>query len=59
MSSASIPVLRPKGRSPLAVVDGLITSEVTQLIAASLEPGERAVVCGTAVAVDADAAQGC
>jgi adenine-specific DNA-methyltransferase len=45
-----------KGRSLLAVVDGLITSEVVELISASLEPNERAVVCGTAIAVDADAA---
>jgi adenine-specific DNA-methyltransferase len=45
-----------KGRSLLAVVDGLITSEVVELIAASLEPSERVVICGTAVAVDADGA---
>lgn len=50
------PFCGSKGRSLLAVVDGLITSEVVQLIAASLEPHERTVVCGTAVAVDADAA---
>jgi len=50
------PFCGSKGRSLLAVVDGLITSEVVELIAASLEPGERTVVCGTAVAVDADAA---
>ena len=45
-----------KGKSLLAVIDGLITSEVVQLIAAGLEPHERTVVCGTAVAFDADAA---
>ena len=45
-----------KGKSLLAVIDGLITSEVVQLIAASLEPHQRTVVCGTAVAVDADTA---
>ena len=50
------PFCGSKGKSLLAVVDGLITSEVVQLIAASLEPHERTVVCGTAVAVDADAA---
>ena len=50
------PFCGSKGRSLLSVVDGLITSEVVELIASSLEPGERAVVCGTAVAVDADAA---
>ena len=50
------PFCGSKGRSLLAVVDGLITSEVVELIAASLEPSERVVICGTAVAVDADGA---
>ena len=46
------PFCGSKGGSLLAVVDGLITSEVVQLIAASLEPQERTVICGTAVAVE-------
>ena len=50
------PFCGSKGRSLLAVVDGLITSAVVELIGASLEPNERTVVCGTAVAADADAA---
>src|SRR5260370_20929378 len=50
------PFCGSKGRLLLAVVDGLITSEVVQLIAASLEPHERTVVCGTAVAVGPDSA---
>lgn len=50
------PFCGSKGRSLLAVVDGLITSDVVELIGASLEPNERAVVCGTAVAVDAEGA---
>lgn len=45
-----------KGRSLLAVVDGLLTAEVVDLIAARLEETERAVICGTAVSDDADTA---
>ncbi len=49
------PFCGSKGRSLLAVVDGLITAEVVELIAANLEESERAVICGTAIADDADA----
>jgi len=45
-----------KGRSLLAVVDGLVTAEVVDLIASRLEETERAVVCGTALTDDADSA---
>lgn len=45
-----------KGRSVLAVVDGLVTGEVVDLIAGRLEETERAVICGTAIAEGADAA---
>lgn len=45
-----------KGRSLLAVVDGLITVEVVDLIAARLEETERVVICGTAVSEDAETA---
>lgn len=43
-----------KGRSVLAVVDGLVTVEVVDLIASRLEETERAVICGTAIAEGAD-----
>lgn len=45
-----------KGRSVLAVVDGLVTVEVVDLIASQLEETERAVICGTAIAEGADEA---
>jgi adenine-specific DNA-methyltransferase len=38
-----------KGRTRLAVIDGLISIDVAELIAGSLGDDERAVVCGTAV----------
>jgi adenine-specific DNA-methyltransferase len=38
-----------KGRTRLAVIDGLISTDVVQLIASTLGEDERAVVCGTAV----------
>jgi len=53
---ADPPFCGVKGRSLLAVVDGLVTAEVVDLIASRLEETERAVVCGTAVSQDADAA---
>jgi adenine-specific DNA-methyltransferase len=45
-----------KGRSVLAVVDGLVTTEVVDIIASQLEETERTVICGTAVAEGADQA---
>ncbi len=45
-----------KGRSLLAVIDGLITAEVIDLIVSRLEETERVVICGTAVSGDAEAA---
>jgi adenine-specific DNA-methyltransferase len=38
-----------KGRTRLAVIDGLISTDVVELIAGALTDDERAVVCGTAV----------
>jgi adenine-specific DNA-methyltransferase len=38
-----------KGRTRLAVIDGLISADVVVLIAGALGEDERAVVCGTAV----------
>ena len=38
-----------KGRTRLAVIDGLISTDVVELIASALGEDERAVVCGTAV----------
>lgn len=38
-----------KGRTRLAVIDGLISTDVVELIAGALGDNERAVVCGTAV----------
>lgn len=45
-----------RGRSLLAVVDGLVTTDVVDVIASRLEESERAVICGTAIADDAAAA---
>jgi adenine-specific DNA-methyltransferase len=38
-----------KGRTRLAVIDGLVSNDVVELIARALGEGERVVVCGTAV----------
>lgn len=38
-----------KGRTRLAVIDGLISTDVVELIAGALGEDERAVLCGTAV----------
>jgi adenine-specific DNA-methyltransferase len=38
-----------KGRTRLAVVDGLVSDDVVGFIARALGEGERAVVCGTAI----------
>lgn len=45
-----------RGRSLLAVVDGLVTADVVDVIASRLEETERVVICGTAIADDAAAA---
>jgi adenine-specific DNA-methyltransferase len=38
-----------RGRSRLAVVDGLVTKSVVRLLVSALPPDERVVVCGTAL----------
>ncbi len=38
-----------RGRSRLAVVDGLVNEDVVRLVVDALGEGERVVVCGTAV----------
>jgi adenine-specific DNA-methyltransferase len=38
-----------KGKSRLAVIDGLVNSHVVRLLAGALREDERLVVCGTAV----------
>lgn len=43
-----------RGRSRLAVVDGLVNADVVRLLVQALAPEERLIVCGTAV----DAAAG-
>jgi adenine-specific DNA-methyltransferase len=45
-----------KGRSRLAVVDGLINESVVRLLVGALQDGETVVVCGTAVDPKADEA---
>lgn len=42
-----------KGRTRLAVVDGLVNEAVVTLLSAALADGERMVVCGTAIDTDA------
>jgi adenine-specific DNA-methyltransferase len=38
-----------RGRTRLAVIDGLVNADVVELLVSSLEPQERLVVCGTAI----------
>jgi adenine-specific DNA-methyltransferase len=38
-----------KGRTRLAVVDGLVNGDVIELLVSALPPDERLVVCGTAI----------
>ena len=38
-----------KGRSRLAVIDGLVNEDVVRLLVDTLEDGETLTVCGTAV----------
>ncbi|HVM16247.1 MAG TPA: site-specific DNA-methyltransferase [Gaiellaceae bacterium] len=42
-----------KGRTRLAVVDGLVNGDVARLLVGALAPDERLVLCGTAVDPDA------
>ena len=42
-----------KGRSRLAVVDGVVNEQVVRLLATALPMGERVVVCGTGIDTEA------
>jgi adenine-specific DNA-methyltransferase len=42
-----------KGRSRLAVVDGLVNADVIRILVSALGEGERIVICGTAIDPDA------
>ena len=42
-----------KGRSRLAVVDGVVNESVVRLLVSALPDGERVVVCGTGIDTDA------
>jgi adenine-specific DNA-methyltransferase len=42
-----------KGRTRLAVVDGLVSPDVVELLVGALGPDEKLVLCGTAVDPDA------
>jgi adenine-specific DNA-methyltransferase len=47
------PFVGRKGRTLLAVVDGVVNEDVVELIAAALAEAERVVICGTGVDPDA------
>ena len=44
-----------KGRSRLAVIDGVVNEDVVRLLVSALPEGERVVVCGTGIDTDARA----
>lgn len=50
------PLCGRRGRSRLAVIDGLVNDDVVRLVSQVLADGERVVVCGTAVDPSARAA---
>jgi adenine-specific DNA-methyltransferase len=50
---ADPPFTGRKGRTRLAVVDGVVNEAVVRLVVGALPEGERVVVCGTAIDVDA------
>jgi adenine-specific DNA-methyltransferase len=49
----SPPFVGRKGRTRLAVVDGVVNEAVVRLIVSALGDGERVVVCGTGIDTDA------
>jgi adenine-specific DNA-methyltransferase len=51
----SPPFAGRKGRTRLAVIDGLVNEDVVRILVAALGAGERLVVCGTAIDTDARA----
>lgn len=50
------PFVGRKGRSRLAVVDGLVNADVVRLLVGALAPEEKLVLCGTAVDPEATVA---
>jgi adenine-specific DNA-methyltransferase len=50
---AEPPFVGRKGRTRLAVVDGVVNEAVVRLIVSALGDGERVVVCGTGIDTDA------
>lgn len=51
--AAEPPFAGRKGRTRLAVVDGVVNEQVVRLIVGALDDGERVVVCGTGIDTDA------
>lgn len=49
------PFVGRRGRSRLAVIDGLVNEDVVRLVLGALPDDERVVVCGTAIDPDAKA----
>lgn len=47
------PFCGKKGRSRLAVVDGVVNESVVRLLVSALPAGERVVICGTGIDTDA------
>jgi adenine-specific DNA-methyltransferase len=47
------PFVGRKGRTRLAVVDGVVNEAVVRIIVSALGDGERVVVCGTGIDIDA------
>ena len=50
---ADPPFAGRKGKSRLAVIDGVVNEAVVRLIVSALPEGQRVVVCGTGIDVDA------
>jgi adenine-specific DNA-methyltransferase len=50
---AEPPFAGHKGRTKLAVVDGVVNEGVVRLLAAALDDNERVVICGTGIDPDA------
>ncbi len=51
----SAPFAGRKGRSRLAVIDGVVNEDVVRILVGALGEDERVVVCGTAIDTDARA----
>lgn len=50
---ADAPFSGRKGRTRLAVVDGIVNESVVRLVVSALPERERVVVCGTGIDIDA------